>query len=78
MNPFIPSEEGMGEKYRLALRAEVETKEREELLWELIEYRYNMQKLVDELWDLKDVPGKSQLHAMFYDRLAEERGYRAM
>jgi len=77
MNPFIPSEEGMGEKYRLALRAEVETKEREELLWELVEYRYNMQKLVDELWDLKDVPGKSQLHAMFYDRLTEEKGYRA-
>jgi len=77
MNPFIPSNKGMGEKYRLALRAEAETKEREELLWELVEYRYNMQKLVDELWDLKEVPGKSQLHAMFYDRLAEEKGYRA-
>jgi len=77
MNPFIPSKEGMGEKYRLALKAEAETKDREELLWELIEYRYNMQKLVDELWDLKDVPGKSQLHAMFYERLTEERGYRA-
>jgi len=77
MNPFIPSKEGMGEKYRLALRAEVETKEREELLWELVEYRYNMQKLVNELWDLKELPGKSQLHAMFYDRLTEEKGYRA-
>jgi len=77
MNPFIPPKEGMGEKYRLALKAETETKEREELLWELVEYRYNMQKLVDELWDLKDVPGKSQLHAMFYDRLTEDRGYRA-
>jgi len=77
MNPFIPLEKGMGEKYRLALRAEAETKEREELLWELVEYRYNMQKLVDELWDLKDVPGKSQLHVMFYDRLTEEKGYRA-
>jgi len=82
MNPFIPSKEGMGEKrsqmkYRLALKAEAETNDREELLWELIEYRYNMQKLVDELWDLKDVPGKSQLHAMFYDRLTEEKGYRA-
>jgi len=82
MSPFIPSEEGMGEKrsqakYRLALRAEVETKDREELLWELIEYRYNMQKMVDELWDLKEVPGKSQLHAMFYDRLTEVKGYRA-
>jgi len=77
MNPFIPSKKGMGEKYRLALRAEVEVSSREELLWELIEYRYNMQKLVDELWDLKEVPGKSQLHAMFYDRLTEERGYRA-
>ena len=49
MNPFIPSKEGMGEKYRLALRAEVEVQDREELLWELIEYRYNMQKMVDEL-----------------------------
>jgi len=82
MNPFIPSNEGMGEKrsqakYRLALRAEVEVSNREELLWELIEYRYNMQKLVDELWSLKEVPGKSQLHAMFYERLAKERGYRA-
>jgi len=77
MNPFIPSNEGMGEKYRLALRAEAETKEREELLWELIEYRYNLQKIVDELWDLKEIPGKSQLHAMFYDKLTEERGYRA-
>jgi len=82
MNPFIPSKKGMGEKrsqakYRLALRAEAETKDREELLWELVEYRYNIQKMVDELWDLKDVPGKSQLHAMFYDRLTEEKGYRA-
>jgi len=77
MNPFIPSKKGMGEKYRLALRAEVEVQDREELLWELIEYRYNMQKMVDELWDLKEVPGKSQLHAMFYNRLTEERGYRA-
>jgi len=77
MNPFIPPKEGMGEKYRLALRAEAETKDGEELLWELVEYRYNMQKLVDELWDLKEVPGKSQLHAMFYERLTKERGYRA-
>jgi len=77
MNPFIPSKEGMGEKYRLALKAEVEVSNREELLWELIEYRYNLQKLVDELWSLKEVPGVGQLHAMFYDRLTEERGYRA-
>jgi len=77
MNPFIPLKEGMGEKYRLALRAEVETKDKEELLWELVEYRYNLQKLVDELWSLREVPRKSQLHAMFYDRLTEERGYRA-
>ena len=77
MNPFIPSNEGMGEKYRLALRAEAETKDREELLWELIEYRYNLQKMVDELWGLKELPGKSQLHAMFYDRLTEEKGFRA-
>ena len=60
MNPLIPSEEGMGEKrrkkaYRLALRAEVEVSNREELLWELIEYRYNLQKLVDELWSLREV-----------------------
>jgi len=77
MNPFIPSEEGMGEKYRLALRAEVEVSNREELLWELVEYRYNLQKIVDELWGLKELPGVGQLHAMFYDRLTEERGYRA-
>jgi len=77
MNPFIPSKEGMGEKYRLALKAEAEVSEKEELLWELIEFRYNMQKMVDELWDLKEVPGKSQLHAIFYDRLTEEKGYRA-
>jgi len=77
MNPFIPSEEGMGEKYRLALKAEVEVSNREELLWELVEYRYNLQKLVDELWGLKELPGVGQLHAMFYDRLTEERGYRA-
>jgi len=77
MNPFIPSNEGMGEKYRLALRAEAETKDREELLWELVEYRYNLQKMVNELWGLKELPGKSQLHAMFYERLTKERGYRA-
>jgi len=77
MNPFIPSEEGMGEKHRLALRAEVETTNKEELLWELVEYRYNLQKMVDDLWGLKEVPGKSQLHAMFYERLTEEKGYRA-
>jgi len=77
MNPFIPSKEGMGEKYRLALKAEVEVSNREELLWELIEYRYNLQKMVDELWSLKELPGVGQLHAMFYDRLTEERGYRA-
>jgi len=77
MNPFIPSEEGMGEKYRLALKAEVEVSNREELLWELIEYRYNLQKLVDELWGLKELPGVGQLHTMFYDRLTEKRGYRA-
>jgi len=82
MNPFIPLKEGMGEKrsqakYKQVLRAEVETEDKEELLWELVKYRYNLQKLVDDLWDLKEVPGKSQLHAMFYDRLAEERGYRA-
>jgi len=77
MNPFIPSNEGMGEKYRLALKAEAETKDREELLWELIEYRYTMQKLVDELWGLKELPGVGQLHAMFYDRLTRQLGYRA-
>jgi len=33
--------------------------------------------MVDELWGLKELLGKSQLHAMFYDRLTEERGYRA-
>jgi len=77
MNPFIPSNEGMGEKYRLALKAEVEVQDREQMLWELIEYRYNLQKLVDELWGLKEMPGKSQLHAIFYDRLTKEKGYRA-
>jgi len=73
MNPYIPSKEGMGEKYRLALKAEAETKDREELLWELIEYRHNLQKLVDDLWGLKELLGKSQLHAMFYERLTKER-----
>jgi len=77
MNPFIPSKKGMGEKYRLALKAEVEVSNREELLWELVEYRYNLQKLVDELWGLKELPGVGQLHAMFYDRLAKQLGYRA-
>jgi len=77
MSPFIPQGRGMGEKYRLALKAEAEVQDREELLWELIEYRYNLQKLVDELWSLKEVPGKSQLHAMFYERLTKEKGYRA-
>jgi len=77
MNPFIPSNEGMGEKYRLALRAEVEVSNKEELLWELIDYRYNLQKMVDELWGLKELPGVGQLHAMFYDRLTKQKGYRA-
>ena len=36
-----------------------------------------MQKMVDELWSLREVLGKGQLHAMSYDRLTEEKGYRA-
>jgi len=75
MSPFIPLKGGMGEKYRLALKTEAETKERKELLWELVEYRYNLQKMVDELWGLKESSSKSQLYAMIYERLIKERGY---
>jgi len=48
MNPYIPLQ-AMGEKYRLALRTQAETSNKEELLWELVVYRYNLQKLVDNL-----------------------------
>jgi len=76
MNPCIPSKKGMGEKCRLALKAEAEVQDGEELLWELIEYRYNMQKMVDELWEMKDVPGRGQLHLMFNEWLTKECHYR--
>jgi putative transposase len=60
--------------YCRALKAEAEVIEGNlsDLLWDLLLYRYAMQRVVDALWDLDKVPSRSQAHRMFYQML---RGY---
>jgi len=60
--------------YHRTLKAVAEVVERDvgELLWDLVLYRYALQRVVDALWDLGAVPKKSQSHQMFYSVL---RGY---
>jgi len=52
--------------------AEVVEGDLEDLLWDLVVYRYVLQRVVDASWDLDVVPEKSQAHQMFYNML---RGY---
>jgi len=52
--------------------AEIVEGDLEDLLWDLVVYRYALQRVIDVLWDLDVVPEKSQAHQMFYNML---RGY---
>jgi len=60
--------------YHRTLKAVAEIVEGDigDLLWDLVVYRYVLQRVVDVLWDLDVVPEKSHAHQMFYDML---RGY---
>jgi len=64
--------------YHRALKAVAEVVEGDigDLLWDLMTYRYVLQRVVDALWDLDVVPEKSQAHQMFYDML-RSYGFRA-
>jgi putative transposase len=64
--------------YHKALRAEAEVVEGSvnDLLWDLLLYRYAMQRVVDALWDLDRIPNRSQAHRMFYNVL-RSHGFRA-
>ena len=64
--------------YHRALKAEAEIIEGSvnDLLWDLLLYRYAMQRVVDALWDLDKVPNRSQSHRMFYNVL-RSYGFRA-
>jgi putative transposase len=61
-----------------ALKAEAEVVEGSinDLLWDLLLYRYAMQRVVDALWDLDRIPNRSQAHQMFYNVL-RSYGFRA-
>jgi putative transposase len=64
--------------YHRALKAEAEVVEGSinDLLWDLMLYRYAMQRIVDALWDLDRIPNRSQAHQMFYNVL-RSYGFRA-
>ncbi|WP_264890727.1 hypothetical protein [Vulcanisaeta souniana] len=65
-------------RYYKALRAEVEVAEGSinDLLWDLAIHRHALQKVIDALWDLDELPRRSQLHQMFYLML-RKYGFRA-
>jgi len=60
--------------YHRTLKAEAEVVKEDigDLLWDLVVYRYALQRVVDALWDLDAIPKKAQAHQMFYGML---RGY---
>jgi len=64
--------------YRRALKAEAEVVEGDirDLLWDLVVYRYALQRVIDAVWDLNAIPKKSQAHQMFYGIL-RKYGFRA-
>jgi len=66
------------EAYHRALKVEAEVVEGSisDLLWDLLIYRYAMQRVVDALWDLDKVPSKAQAHQIFYNVL-RSYGFRA-
>jgi len=57
--------------YHRALKAEAEIIEGDigDLLWDLAVYRYALQRVIDILWDLGEIPRKAQAHQMFYGML---------
>ena len=66
-----------GTRYK-ALKAEVEVIDGNvnELLWDLAVHRHAMQRVIDALWDLDELPKRSQLHQLFYPML-RNYGFRA-
>jgi len=60
--------------YRRTLKAVAEVVEGDigDLLWDLVVYRYALQRVIDALWDLDATPKRDQAHQMFYNML---RGY---
>jgi putative transposase len=64
--------------YHKALKAEAEVIEGNpnDLLWDLALYKYAMQRVVDALWGLDEIPNKSQTHQLFYNIL-RNYGFRA-
>ncbi|WP_243681927.1 hypothetical protein, partial [Vulcanisaeta souniana] len=61
------------------VEAEVEVAEGSinDLLWDLAIHRHALQKVIDALWDLDELPRRSQLHQMFYLML-RKYGFRLM
>ena len=66
------------EAHHRALKTEAEIVEGSinDLLWDLMLYRYAMQRVVNALWELDKVPSRSQAHRMFYQML-RSYGFRA-
>ena len=66
-----------GAYYRV-LKAEAEVVEGSinDLLWDLTMHRHALQKAIDALWDLDELPKRSQLHQLFYPVL-RQYGFRA-
>ncbi|WP_054848952.1 hypothetical protein [Vulcanisaeta sp. JCM 14467] len=67
-----------GLRYR-ALKAEAEVVEGSinDLLWDLAIHRHALQRVVDALWELDELPRRSKLHQLFYPML-RNYGFRAM
>jgi len=64
--------------YHRTLKAEAEVVDGniEDLLRDLVVYRYALQRVIDAVWDLDTLPKKSQAHQMFYAML-KDYGFRA-
>jgi len=66
-----------GVHYRtLKARAEVIEGNANDLLWDLAIYKYALQRCIDALWELDEVPKKSQAHQLLYP-LLRSYGFRA-
>jgi len=46
-----------------------------ELLKQLIDYRYDMQELINQMWNLETFSTWGQLYALFHEKLVKEKGY---
>jgi len=64
--------------YHRTLKAEAEVIDGDvgNLLYDLAIHRYILQRVVDALWDLEEIPEKDQAHQMFYGML-RVYGFRA-